>query len=317
VWFAVLVNATTFWEWSATAAKDVLGVIGFALLAAAVIFFLWCGLAYTVRKWKRTRERWIARLWNPPDLAVIPLDDTGFDKKMGTAVATLVRGHVNPQTVGSLTAVTGHTTVTESLKSLGEISDEAKAAAGLVSFFLGRLPNRHFEASGALQIDGLRGQGITVELNNQGDQLESRTLWADEFGKPDEFKDDASAFQFLAIPAAAWIEHRLAARLHTSKGMPDEAEVWMLFNAGLDWQQRGENPQARWLYEKALAKDPYDSWSTSNLGRIQLEDGEYAKAEKSLTRALEGLESDGVAIPAPINPDWYRVKYNLAELHWE
>ncbi len=147
--------------------------------------------------------------------------------------------------------------------------------------------------------------------------MESRTLWADEFGELREFKDDAAAFQFLAIPAAAWLEHRLAERLHNNQGMPEDSEVWMLFNAGLDRQQEDENKPARWLYEKALVKDPYDSWSIANLGRIQLEDKEFPQAETSLKRALKGLEDDGVGTPARLNADWYRVKYNLAELHWE
>ena len=206
MWFAVLVSATTPWQWSATAAKDALGVIGLILIAAALLFLLWFGFAYKVRKWKRTRDRGIAKWWNPADLAILPLDDTGVDKRMGRAVATLIRGRVSPRAVGGLQAVTGHATVSESLESLGEISKEAKAAMGIVAFLLKRLPNRHYEVSGALQVDGVRGRGITVELNNHGDQVESRTLWADEFRESEGLDGEGDAYQFLAIPAAAWLE---------------------------------------------------------------------------------------------------------------
>jgi hypothetical protein len=277
----------TIWSWMATAAKDALGIIGFALLAAALLFLLWWALFNGLRRWRGSRDSWIAGLWNPADLAILPFDDTALAKKMGPGVAALIRGRVDPGAAGGLQAVTGHAAVSESLAALSEISDEAKAAVSIVSVFLKTLPNRHYEASGALQVAGLKGRGISIELNNHGDQLGSKTVWAEDFGAP---AGDESAYQFLAIPAAAWVEHQVAARLNNSENFPDDPEVWMLFNAGLAWQQRNDYIKARPLYEKALDIDPHDSWSMSNLGLIEVREGNFERADKLLSNALKALE---------------------------
>jgi tetratricopeptide (TPR) repeat protein len=278
-----------FWSWMATAAKDILGVLGFlALLLALAALFLW-GCVWVQIRTKTGRKLWPAKkLWTP-SLVVESLDDTGTEKHLGPAVASLIRDRVRPAVSGGARVVTGHATIGESLKPLGEISDEAKAAMGVITLILNTLPRREYEATGSLQALGEDGCGISIEANKGGDRLDAVTLWAKEFQAPD---DERAALQFLSIPAAAWLDHRIATDLGNTEGLPESPKVWALFNAGSAWQQRGDTARARPLYEEALALDPEDFWSMSNLGVIEFSAGNYPKGERLLLDALEALEND-------------------------
>lgn len=303
-------KAQHWWSWTATAAKDIVAVVGFALLAAAVLAFFGWLAALALLHCHLTRDTRVADWLTPTDLAVTALDDSATDKKMGAAVASLIRGRIHPQAKGNPKVVTGHASVSESLKPLAEISDETKAAAGLFAFFLERLPDRHFEVSGALNAEGMRGRGISLSLTNHGDQLDAITLWASEFSAPD---DDEKGFQFLAVPAAAWIEHRVADRLDNAAHYPDP-KAWLRFNAGLAWQEAGDPAKAKTLYEEALDADPTDTGSLTNLGLIELNAGNSTRSEALLERGRESLRGRKPET-LEVNPDWYRVRYNLATLH--
>jgi tetratricopeptide (TPR) repeat protein len=282
-------STNNFWSRMATAAKDILGVLGFfALLAAGLAILAWIFVFFQIRG-KKSRECWPSRKRLAPTLVVKSLDDTGLDKKVGPAIATLIRDQVKPTVSGGARVVTGHATIGDSLKPLGEISDEAKAAMGIITFLLSALPTREYEATGTLQVKGDGGYGISVETTKGSERIDSTTLWSKEFEAPET---DESALQFLSIPAAAWVDHRMASYLGNADSLPKDPHVWALFNAGAAWQQRGEKDKARPLYERALTLDPDDFWSMSNLGVIEFVDGRYKKSEKLLVKALEALEGE-------------------------
>jgi tetratricopeptide (TPR) repeat protein len=355
-------KAQHWWSWAATAAKDLLAVLGFGLLALAcaigviwllLMIFSWGrhwakkGFAqlpppsrrlrdsrgYRSASWIPRRLRWIQTIFGlmtkrllGPTLTISALDGSGLDPDVGKAIAALIRGRFDPGATRSFRVVTGHAAIHESLKSLGEISDEAKAAMGLISFFGACLPTQNYEAGGALQPAGTMGQGISLELSKDGSGFETATVWAKHYAPPageeqvesdgsDDTGDDVRAFQYLAFPAAAWVEHRVAASIRDTGNLPRDPTVWMLFNAGLAWQQADELDKAKAFYEEALDRDPDDSWSMSNLGLIEHKNGNNPKAERLLTRSLEELDKKGIANRD--NPDWYRTKYNLSALHVE
>jgi tetratricopeptide (TPR) repeat protein len=312
-----------WWSKAATAAKDILGVIGFVLLGLALILLIGWSLALTFSwlvTWVPNRLRKI-RTWGnephrptilSPTLTVSALDDTGFKEKMGPAIAALIRARFDPSSSPRFEVVTGHAAIGESLKPLGEISDEAKAAMSIIAFFLNLMPNRDFEAGGSLHAAGARGSGITLQLTKDGSDFEAETLWSTTFSAP---HDDEKAMQFLAIPAAAWIEHRVAARLRKRGNLPRNPKVWMLFSAGLACHQQNRKVQARTLYESALELDPTDSWSMSNLGQLESRDRNFERALELLEPALKALEKK--RIPHRRNPDWYRASYNVAMVYSE
>ncbi|MGN6556914.1 MAG: tetratricopeptide repeat protein [Solirubrobacterales bacterium] len=276
-----------WWEWMATAAKDAVGVLGFLVVAAACIaFLLWLFLSFQMRG-KNTRRRWPARVLLRPSLEVKAFDDTGVEKHMGPAVASLVRGRVKSRDRGGVDIVTGHTALSEALKPLSDISAEAGAAVAVVSFLLATLPRRNYGAAGALQAKGEHGRGISIELNNDNRQLSATTLWGNEFEAPDE---DEKAFQRLSVPVAAWLDHRIATDLEKDDDLPTDAQSWALFKAGVAWHEDGEFEKARSLYETALTID--NVWAMANLGSIAMLDGDYPESFELLTEALTALEGN-------------------------
>jgi tetratricopeptide (TPR) repeat protein len=276
-----------WWSWAATAAEDVLSVLGFGLLAiacAAIVAWLLLMIQMRAKRLRRRRPaRWLLR----PSLEVKPLDDTGVDKHVGPAVASLIRSKVKPRHSGGIDVVTGHSVLSDALQPLGDISAQAKAAVGVVSFMLATLPRREYEASGALQAKGEHGRGISVGLMNRSKQLASTTLWADDFAAPD---DELTAFQRLSVPAAAWLDHRIATAMEEGGDLPDDPQSWALFRAGAAWQEDGELVKARQLYESALATDTDNFWAMANLGVIAMVEGNYPEGLQLLTNALEGFE---------------------------
>lgn len=306
-------KAQNWWSWAATAAKDLIAVVGFVALALASIgLLIWLGLQALTR-WSLTKKTRLARWLLHPSLEVKTLDDTSLTTKMGPQVASLVRGKVTPHRTGGINIVTGHAALSDILQPLGDVSSEAKAAVSVVSFFFGSLPRPKYEVTGALQPKGKDGRGVSIELVNKNAQLGSVTLWGRDFEAP---ADAITAYQRLAAPIAAWIDHQVAeAEGRIESLLSSDLRSWMLFKAGSSWQEDGEETKAKALYQEALAIDPDNIGAMANLGPIEAKAKNYKQAFTLLTDALTGLADRPGFIEARLNPDWYRVKYNLASLH--
>jgi tetratricopeptide (TPR) repeat protein len=275
------------WSWMATAAEDVVGAVGFVLLALACMgAAFWAFLAIQMRG-RRSSKNWPARRFLRPSLEVKALDDTGVGKHLGPSTASLIRSRVKPRRSGGIDVVTGHSAFGDTLQPLGDISAQAKAAVAVVSFLFSILPRREYEASGALQEKGKRGLGISLELMNRSTQLASTTVWSHEYAVPD---NEVEAFQYLTVPAAAWLDHRIATAMDEGQDLPEDPRSWALFRAGAEWQEEGELVNAKQLYEASLAIDADNLWAMGNLGVIALTEGDYPSALQLLSDALEELE---------------------------
>jgi tetratricopeptide (TPR) repeat protein len=301
------------WSWAATAAKDVLSVVGFAALGLACIgLLIWVALQFLTRiSWTRNHRpaRWLLQ----PRLEVKSFDDTSLTTKMGSQTAILVRGKVTPDRTGGITVVTGHAALSDILKPLGDVSSEAKAAVSIVSFFFGTFPRPDFEVIGALQPKGEDGRGVSVELTSKGQQLGSTTVWERDFEAPD---DDVRSFQALAVPTAAWIDHLIAeTQGRRNSLLSRDPRSWMMFKTGAAWQESGNYGRAKALYQAALAIDPNNIGAMANLGAIEIGTKDYEPALTLLTGALTELEGRSAQTAARFNPDWYRIKYNVASVH--
>jgi tetratricopeptide (TPR) repeat protein len=278
-----------WWSWMATAAKDVVGVLGFVLLGLALIAVAVWVLVMLQARGKRSRRRRPARWVLAPSLEVKALDDTGVEKSRGPAIASLIRSRVTPRSSGGIDVVTGHSAFGEALKPLSDISSEAKAAVSVVSFLLGLLPRRNYEATGALQAKGEHGLGISVELTNDSRQLGSTTLWGSEFAVADD-DDEAKAFQRLSVPAAAWLDHQIATALEAADDLPRDPRGWALFKAASVSLEEGSFTDAGMLADAALTIDPANIWAMAVLGTALMMEDEFAEALEQLTQALAGFE---------------------------
>jgi tetratricopeptide (TPR) repeat protein len=306
-----LEHSKTFWEELEGTAKDVSSVggavlaglaFGFGALVAIVLILL---QPLTRCRW--TRDRAPARWFVSPDIEVKAPDAGWMEKDYGPQFASLVRARVSFKRPGGISLVTGHAGISEALKPLGEIS-EAKAALSVVTFVEALLPRRNFEVAGALHPDAGSGEGVSIELTNDQRNVQNGTLWGDEFGVAD---GDANAVQELAVPAAAWVDFQLVKALGATEYMVStDATSWALFEAGSDWFDKHDLKKAAALYEKALEADGLNAGALANLGLVRGIQRQYTESVELLQKGLAQIEAG--KYPTHLNPDWYRVKFNLA-----
>lgn len=288
------------------------GVILLALLMVGVVGLLWLQLQ-TRTPW--LRDRWPAHRIRRPVFSVDPLTDTGTDP-LGPAVAGLIRGRVSWRTDRfGLNLVSGQAGVATAFSGLGDISSEAKAAVAVIEFLTALLPRRRFQLTGQLQPAGEEGVGVSLELSQNGGAEALTSLWAASFhltGAP-----NANAYQHLAVASAAWVDIWMAKALDGGALLTADPVSWAFFRSGVEAQRLGDRDRAQVLYEQALAADGTNVGALANLGIICRRARRYEDARDYLERALEPTQGPSMAphLEPDENPDWYRIKYQIAALY--
>ena len=285
-------------------------VLGLLLLGVAILLVL---QVLTRTPW--LRDRWPARGIRRPVFAVEPLTDTGTDP-LGSAVAGLVRGRVTWRTDRfGLNLVSGQAGVASAFSGLGEVSGEAQAAVAVLAALTALLPRRKFQLTGQLQPAGEEGVGISLELSQNGDAVALQSFWAASYGSTGA--SNATAYQHLAVACAAWVDIWMTKSLGGGGLLTGDPHSWAFFRSGMDAQRLGDRKRARTLYEQALASDGKNVGALANLGILCRRGGQYADAEDYLHRALVPTEVTTMAphLRPVDNPDWYRIKYQLAALY--
>ncbi|MBV9604465.1 MAG: tetratricopeptide repeat protein [Solirubrobacterales bacterium] len=307
--------ATSVWNSAGQIAKDAayaVGAILLALLLVGVAILLWLQVQ-TRTRW--LRDRWPARAIRRPVFCVEPMTDTGTDP-LGSAVAGLIRGRVTWRTDRfGLNLVSGQAGVASAFSGLGNAASEAKAAVAVIEFLTALLPRRRFQLTGQLQPAGEEGVGISLELSQNGDAEALTSLWAASFhltGAP-----NANAYQNLAVACAAWVDIWMTKAVDGAGLLTSDPQSWAFFRSGVDAQRLGDRKRAQVLYEQALAVDGTNIGALANLGIICRRAGQYEDARDYLERALEPIEGPGMAphLQPDENPDWYRIKYQIAALY--
>jgi tetratricopeptide (TPR) repeat protein len=92
---------------------------------------------------------------------------------------------------------------------------------------------------------------------------------------------------------------------------------WAFFRSGVDAQRLGDRDRAQVLYEQALAADGVNAGALANLGIMCKRTRRYEDARDYLERALQPMEGQSMAphLWPDENPDWYRIKYQVAALY--
>jgi tetratricopeptide (TPR) repeat protein len=308
-------SAASVWNSIGDIARDAayaVGAIILALLLAVVAVLLWLQIQ-TRTPW--LRDRWPAHLIRRPVFSVEPLTDAGTDP-LGSAVAGLIRGRVTWRTDRfGLNLVSGQAGVASAFSGLGDVSSEAKAAVAVITFLTALLPRRRFQLSGQLQPAGEEGVGISLELSQNGDAEALTSLWAASFhltGAP-----NPNAYQNLAVACAAWADIWMTKAVDGAGLLTNDPQSWAFFRSGVDAQRLGDRNRARVLYEQALAVDGTNIGALANLGIICRRARQYEDARDYLERALEPIEGPTMAphLKPDENPDWYRIKYQIAALY--
>ena len=307
-------SAISIWSKGGTIARDIAYIIGailLALLLIGVAGLLWLQVQ-TRAPWMR--ERWPARRIRRPVFTVDALTDTGADP-LGSAVAGLIRGRVTWRTDRfGLNLVSGQAGVASAFSGLGDVSGEAKAAVAVVAFLTALLPRRRFQLSGQLQPSGEEGVGISLELSQNGDAEALTSLWAASFHLTSA--PNPAAYQHLAVAAAAWVDIWMTKAIDGGALLTEDPQSWAFFRSGMDAQRLGDRRRAQALYEQALAADGTNVGAMANLGIIYRRTRQYVDAEDYLNRALVPTEESKMAphLHPGENPDWFRIKYQLAAL---
>lgn len=308
-------STTSIWTTAGAIAKDAgyaIGAILLAWLLVGVAILLWLQVQ-TRTRW--LRDRWPAKLIRRPVFVVQTLSDDATEK-LGSSVAGLIRGRVTWRTDRfGLNLVSGQAGVANAFSGLGDVSSEAKAAVAVIAFLTALLPRRRFQLTGQLQPAGAEGVGISLELSQNGDAEALVSLWAASFDLCDA--DPASAYQNLALAAAAWVDIWMTKGLDGGALLTGDPQSWAFFRSGVDAQRLGNTKRAWALYEQALAADGTNVGAMANLGIMCRRAGRYQDAEDYLNRALPATEDTDKAphLDPHDNPDWYRIKYQFAALY--
>jgi tetratricopeptide (TPR) repeat protein len=308
-------STSSVWTSAGDIAKDAgyaVGAILLALLLAGVAALLWLQIQ-TRTPW--IRDRWPAHRIRRPVFTVEPLTDAGTDP-LGSAVAGLIRGRVTWRTDRfGLNLVSGQAGVASAFSGIGDVSSEANAAVAVIAFLTALLPRRRFQLSGQLQPAGEEGVGISLELSQNGGAEALTSLWAASFhltGAP-----SANAYQNLAVACAAWVDIWMTKALDGAGLLTGDPQSWAFFRSGVDAQRLGDRKRAQVLYEQALAVDGTNIGALANLGIICRRARQYEDARDYLERALEPIQGPAMAphLEPDENPDWYRIKYQIAALY--
>jgi tetratricopeptide (TPR) repeat protein len=277
-----------------------------AILPVAIALFLLFTLLFGLARFPWTRNsRFILWLLSPT-IKIGEFDATWMAHGLGPQFTSLVRTELNPEPSGSLRMVTGHSGSKEALEALNGIS-EAKGVVAILSFFIDLL-RRSYEVGGALQPPGDKDAGVTVELTRDKGAVVEVALWNRDFEGP--AGEDAKAMQALAVPAAAWVEHEIAAQLGKVGDLQStDAQSWAFFRAGLAAQRKSLSDQAANLYLRALEIDPENGGALANLGLIRLNEHRNEKAEELLKRAITSIATK---TNSQFSPDLLRARLNLA-----
>jgi tetratricopeptide (TPR) repeat protein len=302
----------TIWEDFEAVSSDALGAIGFGVLVLAALAVAFLILANTLGRYPPFESRWPMARIRRPTVSVEPLDDTGLkDHKLGIAVAALIKERVEPSTGGDTLKLVSGTTATEetSIDRVSRIGDQGKIAAAVIGLLLSLLPRRHVKVSGQLHPAAEpTGPGIGLELHGKLESKGSATFWASQFLLPSG--EGVETVRRLAVPAAAWVSHKVTEETGEKATGSADPTSWALFRAAVERQWEGDFEPARRLYLEALAYDRKNYGAFVNLGFLEAAAGQYETAIELLENALEILQKTVGEIPS--NPDWYRVKYSLA-----
>jgi tetratricopeptide (TPR) repeat protein len=228
-------------------------------------------------------------------LSIEKFDDEAISSpaKIGPGLTALVRGHLalNPQFARGMSIVDGQAAQEDSvLSKFGEINDQAKVTAALLKTVAWFYPRRTFTANGVIQPKGDAGFGITASLRKGTSFADSTTFWASDIGVGS--LSEIEQIRQLAVPAAAWIGHRLTlASGETAQGARDSIS-WALFKAGVELQKQGDEMGARELYRQALGLDARNWGAQANLGILELDDPDDSSGVARLKRAAKALEHE-------------------------
>lgn len=270
-------------DW-ATALGSILGALVALILTLWILTLLGLNALTRLPKLKNLD---VAKRVRRVSLVVETFDDSALGRRLGPAITGLVRAQMTMRNDRWGMKVSGQRSVSETLKDIQDLSGTVPTAAALIRVLTAALPRRTFVFCGELQPPGTAGPGLSIAMRQNDGYDAAAALWA----VPLEItQNEPAAYQRLAIPAAAWADHRMATAFN-ERLLSTNAVSWAFFRMGLECERIGDDTPARSLYQQALGHDGLNIGALAQLGGLERRAGNYVEAYKLLRTALRVLES--------------------------
>ena len=169
--------------------------------------------------------------------------------------------------------------------------------------------------------------GITFALaeNQTKNILDSCTIWQNKLNlettpKKEGEPTDPTSYYCLAEPVAVWVFFQLGNISKKTKNEKftimgtDDWQSYAYFKAGVRWHIEGRLDKAHQLYVESLGRDMKNWGALFNLGRLEMEEGQYQHAYGRLKQVREFSNSNNIDKKSMFIKDtmWYLATYNLA-----
>jgi tetratricopeptide (TPR) repeat protein len=240
-------------------------ILGWLLAAGAIIALFAILLSGRARDWTRV---WLQRRMGQ-QLVFGPFVDSD-GAKTGAPIEAMVEAHHHwlsgaDPAGGRIDVVDAHSELSTVGDDLAELAPQL-ASAGAVMRLVERWvrPHRWTISGQVLAADTATGPGLAVRFSESG-RLAHGTVFRHAREQPD---GDATEPHYLrlALPAAAWTAHHLAAKRDvdtTSKTASATSYAWLV--AAADAHLHGDLPNAIDYYERAVEED--DGHMRARVGR--------------------------------------------------
>jgi tetratricopeptide (TPR) repeat protein len=277
-----------FWSWMSKAAEDLGGAVGAVAVAGLVLALAGWILVAVGTHLPVVRHFWPFRRFRQVRVRVSKLDDSAVaPTAFGESATGSLRARLGADP--RVDQLAGVASSADALDGLAEASSQAKIVVAVIKLLKGWLPARDWVVAGHLHAEGDDGVGLSLAIENRGSFVDFGSFWAKSVAGPSPGKA-SEAFQRLTVPAAGWLGHHISTANSPRDRLTTDAPSWALTRCALYWYDRGNRPEAREFYSRALGEDGNNIAALANLGIMDAEDGDVAEALERLTTAIELLE---------------------------
>jgi tetratricopeptide (TPR) repeat protein len=186
----------------------------------------------------------------------------------------------------------GVESIAKAIGGLGELAPQAKGAAGLLTAVPALARTPRYSIDGTLQLAGVAGDGLTVNLKERGSLTATTTFW----WRPPTGPGSPDAYSQLAAAAAGWADFLIREREALERsGLTRDAMSFGYFHAGVELDRAGRLDAAHDTYLEALDHDDENIGALLNLGLLYAREQKYERALEVFTRAVGVAERVGSA----------------------
>jgi tetratricopeptide (TPR) repeat protein len=267
-------------------------VILLAFLVAGYLLFI--AVLATIGRWWRPFRLWITSVpliqeFLAPRLKFGTIGDGALDKALGVEFGQLTRGRLTADSDNGVVLASTPATLSGSLQGVKDLSSQLGIAVAILDVLNQFIPRSWFELDGSLHAAPGQGgtEGVTIALQRNSRHTRSVTLWCKELRVSGP--ESNARVHALSGPAAAWLGHEIASATDRPVLETLDSRSFLLFAAGHEAHEAGDEATAWTLYLDALARDPDNAAALINVAAILEGHGWPDPAKALRDRAIQIL----------------------------